>query len=361
MIRWLRILILSIAVAGVVAAGLWAFAGDRIILALAGRIAATNLAADRAASLPDGLHLAICGAGGPMPDPIRSGPCQLVIAGHQQFLVDAGGLGARNLTRMGFRTGAITAILLTHFHSDHIDGLGETLMLRWAGSANPAPTPVLGPPGVAAVVDGFNAAYALDSGYRTAHHGPAVMPPGGAGGRAETFAAPPPGEGVVVWDRDGVRITAFSVPHEPASPAVGYRFDYKGRSLVISGDTGPSPTVETFARGADLLAHEALAPKLIAVLEDAARAAGRDNIAKVMHDIPNYHTSPAQAAQLAARAGVKHLVFTHVIPPLPHPLLHRLFLEGVEGAYGGPADIAKDGDLYSLPAGGEAITLERLF
>ncbi|MFA5122080.1 MBL fold metallo-hydrolase [Zavarzinia sp.] len=358
--RFLRGLVSALVLLAVAGAAAWLIAGDRIVLALAARIAAANMAADRIAALPDGLHLVVCGAGGPMPDPVRSGPCQLVIAGRSAFMVDAGTGGARNLLRMGVRTGAITAILLTHFHSDHIDGLGEALMLRWTGAANKTPTPVYGPPGVETVVAGFDQAYSLDDHYRTAHHGPEVTPPGGAGGIAMPFPAPIGDQGVVVYDKDGVKITAFAVDHAPVEPAVGYRFDYKGRSLVISGDTKASPNVEKFATGADLLSHEALSPEMVGVLQGAADAAGRGNLGHVMHDILNYHTSPVQAAAIAARAGVRQLVFVHITPPLASRLLNSLFLRGVADAFSGAVDIARDGSVYSLPAGGETVTTDHL-
>ncbi|PWR18077.1 MBL fold metallo-hydrolase [Zavarzinia compransoris] len=361
MARVFRRLAVVAAVLAVGLAAVWFTAGDRLVLALAARMAGANMAADRAATLPDGLHLAVCGAGGPMPDALRSGPCQLVVAGTFAFMVDAGSMGARNLARMGFRNGGITAILLTHFHSDHIDGLGEAMMLRWTAGSNREPVPVYGPPGVEMVLEGFHQAYAQDAQYRTAHHGPDVMPPGGAGGVPKVFPEPQGDEGVVVFERDGVKITAFSVNYAPVHPAVGYRFDYKGRSLVVSGDTGPAPVLDKFAAGADLLAHEALAPALVAALAEAAEGAGRGNLAHVMHDIPDYHTTPAQAAALAARAGVKQLVLTHITPPLPSRLLDRVFLDGVAAVYDGPVTIARDGDLFSLPAGTTAIVTEHLF
>src|ERR1700760_3239309 len=149
---------------------------------------------DATAGLPDGLHVALCGTGSPLPDPTRAGPCTVVIAGQHIFVVDAGEGGARHISLMKIPNGRIEAAFLTHFHSDHIDGLGPMLLLRWTGNANTTPLPVYGPPGVERVVAGFDAAYALDSGYRTAHHGAGVAPPSGAGGTAMPFAIPPKGQ-----------------------------------------------------------------------------------------------------------------------------------------------------------------------
>ena len=125
-----------------------------------------------------------------------------------------------------WRPGRVDAVLLTHFHSDHVDGLGELAMLRWVSGANETRLPVIGPTGVVDVVSGFNHAYRQDAGYRTAHHGEAVAPPSGAGMTARSFEPPLAREAVLVWDDGGLRVQAFTVEHEPASPAVGYRFDY---------------------------------------------------------------------------------------------------------------------------------------
>src|SRR3546814_8698585 len=93
------------------------------------------------------------------------------------FVVDAGEGGARNISLMGLPNPRIRALFLTHYHSDHIDGLGPMMLMRWVASGNSSPLPVHGPEGVEAVIAGFNAAYAADNGYRTAHHGATVTPP----------------------------------------------------------------------------------------------------------------------------------------------------------------------------------------
>src|SRR5690606_14129000 len=119
--------------------------------------------------------------------------CTAVIAGKELFIVDAGSGAARNLGRMNLFPGRIDALLLTHFHSDHIDGMGELAMLRWTAGTHREPLPVLGPEGVQDVVDGFDRTYARDASYRTAHHGEDTAPPSGSGMRAEPFALPAPG------------------------------------------------------------------------------------------------------------------------------------------------------------------------
>jgi len=313
------------------------------------------------AALPDGLYAGLCGSGSPLPDPTRAGPCVFVIAGKHLYIVDAGEGSPRKLALMGLAPARIEAILLTHFHSDHIAGLGEMMLQRWVGGGHQDPTPVFGPPGVERVVAGFNDAYALDKGYRVAHHGARAVPPSGAGGVARPFAiAEGSDAGQVVLDRDGLTVTAFPVNHGPVHPAVGYRFDYRGRSLVVSGDTAPCPALEKYARGVDVLFHEGLQTEMVAILRDAAARHGQPGMAKILGDIPSYHTRPEDAARIAQEAGVRRLIFYHTIPPLPVSFLNAAFLGDAAKIYTGPITVAKDGTMVSLPAGGRLIKLEEL-
>jgi ribonuclease Z len=318
------------------------------------------LSADRIAALPDGLHVALCGAGGPMPSSNRSGPCVAVLAGRTLFVVDAGTNGARNLQSLiGWPPGRIAAVFLTHYHSDHIDGLGEMGLLRWVGGGQRDPLPLYGPEGLRDVAEGFDRAYRHDAGYRVAHHGPKVVPPEGAGFSPQPFDTPPAGEVRVLWDRDGARVSVFRVEHEPVRPAVGYRFDYGGRSVVVSGDTKKSDNLLAQARGVDLLVHEALSPKLVGILHDAAESAGNAGLAQIMTDIPDYHTTPVQAGELAQAAGARHLLFYHVVPPLRVPGLEGVFLEGVSDAYSGGVTLGRDGTTVSLPSGSKAVDVSQ--
>lgn len=327
----------------------------RIALAAVKRSLPARMSGDPVAELPDGLHAAIAGSGSPLPDPRRGNPCVAVIAGRRVFVVDAGEGASETLNRMQIGPEYIEAVLLTHFHSDHIGGLGSLAIQRWAAAAASAPMRVLGPPGVERVVAGYNEAYALDSGYRTAHHGEAVLPAAGAGLAAEPFAMPEGDDPVVVLEDDDVRITAFTVDHAPASPAVGFRFEARGRSLVISGDTSASSVLVRAAKGADLLVHDALSRELLGLAQDAARDAGLAGRAKIFADLPDYHASPAEAADSAREAGVGALVLTHIVPPLPLKSLEPVFLGDAAERFTGPLWIARDGDLFSLPAGSREV------
>ncbi|MEO9636297.1 MAG: MBL fold metallo-hydrolase [Parasphingorhabdus sp.] len=320
----------------------------------------TAVARDVLGDLPDGIHVALCGSGSPLPDPTRAGPCSAVVIDGKMFIVDVGGGAVRNLGLMGLSPGATEALLLTHFHSDHIDGLGELLLQRWAGGGRTSPLPVIAPEGVTAIVDGLNAAYAADVQYRIAHHGEATMAPTGAGGIAKPFVAPQGQEQLVVYDQAGITITAFSVGHEPVSPAVGYRFDYKGRSVVFSGDTVKMATVEQACNGCDLMVHEVLNAEMVGTLEAAFEKAGRKRLVKIMSDIPDYHTTPVEAAKTAKAAQAKMLVFSHIVPALPIDYLEGYFMEGVSDVYDGSVVLGKDGMLFSLPANKNSIEQDDL-
>jgi ribonuclease Z len=334
----------------------------RLGAAIIGGAFAARAGTDATSELPDGLHVALCGTGAPLPDPSRAGPCTAIIAGKHLFVVDAGDGAARNIALMGLPTGRVEAVFLTHLHSDHFDGLGPVMLMRWTGAAATRPLPVHGPPGVERVVAGFRAAYTLDAGYRTAHHGEAIAPPAGHGGEAMVFTPPPRGsnEQVTVYEGDRLRVTAFRVDHGPVDPAVGYRFDYKGRSVVVSGDTAASPALVANARGADILVHEALQPRLVEPMTRALAARGLERTAQITRDILDYHASPETAADHAQAAGVRHLLLTHVLPPLPFRSAYAGFLGDARRRFDGAMTVGEDGMMFSLPAGSDEIGFTRL-
>jgi len=345
----------------VLVAGTAALFQRQIGLALAKRIIDKRVAIDLAAEQPDGLHVGLCGTGCPMPDPKRAGPCVFVIAGKLLYVVDAGDGATRNMSLMGLQVGRINAILLTHFHSDHIAGLGEMMLVRWASVGNSHPVEVFGPQGVESVVEGFNRAYEQDKAYRVEHHGPEAVPPSGAGGVARPFTISEVEQTTqTIIERDGLTVTAFSVDHSPVFPAVGYRFDYKGRSVVISGDTVPSETVLKVSSGVDLLVHEGLQAKVVGIIHEAAVKHGQKNIAKITADIPSYHTTPEEAAKIAQEAGVRHLVFTHIIPPIPIAYLNAAFLGDAGKFYDGPITVGTDGLFFVMPADSDVIRIQKL-
>jgi len=248
-------------------------------------------------------------------------------------------------------------VLLTHFHSDHIGELGEARLQSWVAGRR-EPLAVYGPPGVQQVVDGFREAYAFDTQYRIAHHGAAAMPPAGGEAVAHTVDLPAPDAAAVVFEADGLRVTAFAVDHAPVVPAYGYRFDYRGRSVVISGDTKKSANLIQHAQGVDLLLHEALAARMIEPVTAYARAHDLTRWAKLTSDVITYHTTPVEAAEVAKAAKAHMLVFTHIVPPLPNFIARRMFLRGVSDAWDGKTVLGKDGMHFTLAPGTGAVRVD---
>lgn len=336
-----------------ISAAAWGFR-DRLLLAGLDRAYRLGIAAQGLPQLPDGLHVGLCGAGSPMPDPGRVGPCVAVLAGSHLFVVDSGPGSTRTLALMGLPPARAEAVFISHFHSDHIGDLGELMLQHWAGGAARRPLDIYGPVGVDRVVQGFEGAYALDRDYRLRHHAPNVVPPSGFGGAPHPFAIDPAGSPTLVLQAPNLKVWAFAVDHRPAEPAVGYRFEYKDRVLVISGDTASTPALQRAARGADVLVHEALSPILVAMQRQAALAAGRGNLAAILHDIPSYHSTPEAAADTAQRAGVRYLLLDHIVPPTP-AILDSAFLGDARARFAGPLRVGQDGDFLSMPAGSHEI------
>ncbi len=250
------------------------------------------------------MVITLLGTGSPMPSPDRAGPATLISAGGKHYLVDAGRGVLMRLAAAGLGATNLTAVLLTHLHSDHITDLNDVITTRWVMTIPPAePTPLLivGPVGTRTVVDHLLASLDHDIGYRLAHH--------------EDLEAPPQ---VVVQEVDNgpvdlgagvggeVAISCAPTDHRPVDPTVGYRLAHSGVAVVVAGDTVPCEGLDRLCAGADALVHTAIRKDIIAQL----------NIARML-DTLDYHSSPAQAAQTAARAGVGTLVLTHYVPPFP--------------------------------------------
>ena len=297
---------------------------------------------------PD-LHVVLCGTGSPLADASRAAACTAIVAGGELILVDVGPGSWEVVDLVNLPAAALSAVLLTHFHSDHIGDLGEATTQSWI-AGRPRPLDVYGPPGTARVVQGFQEAYAADVGYRVAHHGDATLPRAAAGAVAHEVAlGAEPTADATVFERGGLRVTMFRVDHAPIDPAVGYRFDYGGRSVVLSGDTRKSASVLEHARGADILIHEALQPDMVLRVPRVAEGLGLTRVAKLAGDIVNYHTSPVEAAEVARDAGVSRLVLTHLVPAPGNVLTRRLFLRGVGDVYTGEVTLGEDGAEFRLP------------
>jgi ribonuclease Z len=358
---WIALAVLVL----IVGAAAIAVQNGRLQQALFARAAEQVIRSDNAALLnDDALRVAVCGSSAPLPSPQRAKACVAVIAGGKYYLVDVGPESVENLMLWGLPLDRIGGVLLTHFHSDHIGDLGELNLQTWA-QGRPAPLAVYGGSGVEQVVAGFNQAYGLDQGYRTAHHTAKMMPAQTWPMIARPVPLPEPATAAkdrtaVVLEQGGLRITAIEVNHAPVAPAYAYRFDYKGRSVVVSGDMSAHPPLVQASEGADLLMSEAIARDMIRTMGATAREAGRPRVAAIMHDIQSYHISPQEAADIANRAKVQLLVFYHLLPAPDNPLTRRVFAQGVREVRQGDWTLADDGSLYTLPIGSDEIRIGRI-
>lgn len=312
----------------------------------------------------DALRVAVCGSSAPLPSTRRAKACVAVMAGGKFYVVDVGPESVENLMLWGLPLNKIGGVLITHFHSDHIGDLGELNLQTW-GPGRPAPLDVYGGPGIEQVVAGFNQAYAQDQVYRTAHHTAKVMRPETWPMVAHPVAlngpeTPAKDRTAVVLDDGAVKITAIEVNHAPVAPAYAYRFDYKGRSVVITGDmTAHKPLIKA-AQGADILLSEAIARDMVRTMGAAAKEVDRPWVATIMHDIQSYHVSPQEAADIANQSKVKLLVFYHLLPAPDNLLTRRVFAQGVREVRKDGWTLAEDGSLYTLPIGSTEVRIGRV-
>lgn len=242
------------------------------------------------------IEVTLLGTGSPIPDPERAGPSTLARAGDQMFLIDCGRGVLQRLAAVGSGANQLSALLLTHLHSDHIADLGDVIITRWVSTFTPEapPLPIIGPPGTAEVVDATLRAFGHDIGYRIAHHADLTGPP-----RVEVHEY----TDAVVWDHGGVQIRVAPTDHRPVTPTIAFRIEHGGASVVAAGDTVPCPSLDALAAGAGALVHTVIRKDLIELLQQQR-----------IRDICDYHSSVQEAAATATRAGVGILILTHYVP-----------------------------------------------
>jgi ribonuclease Z len=276
------------------------------------------------------FKVTLLGTASPAPRAERFGPSTLVEAGDQKLLFDAGRGVPIRLRQLNVPIGRVTALFITHYHSDHTSGIPDVWLTGWLSAPygrRTAPFRVIGPVGAKALMSNLEKAYALDIKIRIEDE---KLPHEGIATVVEEFD-----KDGVVYDNNGVKVIAFAVEHGAAiKPAVGYRIEYKGRSVTLSGDTRYDENVVKHGTGADLLIHEvgAARPELLASSVPVQR-------------IIAHHTTPREAGLVFSRAKPKMAAYTHIVllssEKIPEPTLDEVVAE-TRQTYGGPLVVGED-------------------
>jgi ribonuclease Z len=275
------------------------------------------------------FRVTLLGTGVPTPRPERFGPSTLIEAGKQKLLVDAGRGATIRLYQIGVPIGRIDVVLLTHYHSDHTVGIPDMWLTGWLQShfaTRTKPFRVIGPAGAKTLMSHLERAYALDIKIRMEDE---RLPAEGVAVEVEEFD----GE-CTVYEKDGLRVIAFEVDHGAAiKPAYGYRFEYGGRVVVISGDTRYCENAVKFGIGADLLIHE------VAIVRP--ELASEPFIQRIMA----HHTTAREAGTIFERTKPKLAAFTHLVFPateqIPPTSVDELIAE-TRKTYRGPLEVGED-------------------
>ncbi len=263
----------------------------------------------------------LLGTGTPAPVMNRFGPSILVEAGGQKLLFDAGRGALQRLTQAKIEWRDVQGVFLTHLHSDHVVGFPDLWLTGWLTSRREAPLLVWGPNGTKKMMSHLQQAYEYDIGIRVADD---RASPAGVVILAEDIAAG------FVYEKGGLKVMAFDVDHAPVQPAFGYRIDYAGHSVVLSGDTRFSENLIRHAEGVDLLVHEVVVP------ETYRRAGMAPELAR---GIIAHHTTPEQAGEVFARTKPKLAVYSHIARPTA---TEQELIASTRKTYAGPLEIGED-------------------
>lgn len=301
-------------------------------------------AQDATPSSGDKIRVILLGTrGGPTFDPQRSGISTLIEAGPEKLLFDAGRSLTTGMARLGINPADVTKVFLTHLHSDHIVSLPELFLFPWASEGRRVPLQVWGPAGTRAMFRHLEEAFAFD--IRIRRDGDEKFPPDGIRVLATDIR-----EGTV-YESAGVKVTAFLVDHGPVKPAFGYRIDYRGHSVAISGDTKPSENLVKFTAGVDLLIHEVGQSK-----QDPALRGPPDELPansrltrRQRKTIADHHTDGTEAGTVFQRVKPKLAVFSHFNQ---NPATLAL----VRQNYAGPVEFGED--LMTIDVG-DAVDIRR--
>lgn len=280
------------------------------------------------------IRVTLLGTGAPPPVMNRFGPSTLIEAGGEKLVFDAGRGNLQRLVQAKVDLKSIHALFLTHLHSDHVVGISDMFLTGWLIGQRETPFRVWGPRGTKDMMAHLERAFEFDIRIRLYDDRP---PPQGIVVRAEDI------QQGVAYEQNGVKVTAFDVDHRPVHPALGYRIDYAGRSVVLSGDTKFSENLIRFAQGADLVVHSVAAPEVV----------GRGRPPERAKAILDHHTMPEEAGTVFARVRPKLAVFSHIV--LPHATAQDL-IPATRKNYAGPLELGEDLDVIEV---GDTVTLHR--
>lgn len=286
------------------------------------------------------FEIILIGTGTPLPSQDRCGAANVALGTEAAILIDLGWGASRKLMASGVTLDRINHLFFTHLHSDHITDLPDFLMMRWTAAGSTHPLHIYGPQRTREMVEGFRAGLNPDVRYRIDHHGDLLDP------RAMdciVHEIPATSDATFVATVGDLTVSAFEVDHEPVKPALGFRVERAGASVVFSGDTKRCDALVRAARGADVLVSEALHTGMMTARVNLLRGAGQARLAGLLTDAMNYHAPTHDVAAMARDAGVGKLVLTHLLPPIPNdgPLTEQ-FIEGMSEIYAGPIVLGRD-------------------
>ena len=290
----------------------------------------------------ESIYVYTVGTASPMPgERVQTGTAVLV-NGHF-FMFDVGDGVVRQAENMSLPLDRLDGVFITHYHSDHFMDLASLVSRSWLMGRS-QDLHLYGPDGTDSINQSMKGYLHLENKHRVDHHGQEIMD------LSKVHAIPHEFKNVqngkeVIYEQDGIKITAFDVNHEPIEPAVGYAIEYKGKKVVISGDTKKNNLVLEMAQDADLLLHEVILNSLLQQMSATLGKRGMARNAKIIHDIQDYHTTPAEVAEIAATANVKKLVLHHFAPAPDFLVLKNLYKKEL-GGYDGPIIFSNDGDLF---------------
>ena len=315
--------------------------------------ALSNIAAP-VSQLPeeDSLTAVVCGSRSPINDPNRAEACILVQAGDQIFIFDTGNGSAQNLHNWNMPWNRLEGIFYTHLHSDHISDIADFHQGTWINGQRSSKQKVFGPEGVQLLTDGIELAYTKDYFFRNEHHGDVIAPLNIVGFDTHTVNLNNP----VLIDNEDLKITAYSVSHDPVDPALGYRIDYKGRSISISGDTIYDQNLVNNSKDADVLFHESMSLEILDLINANAKATGNMVAEIVTVDILDYHTPILEVVKAAKDANVRHLVFYHHLPAPRNQIMEEVMYRGVDEIMQ-EWTASNDGTMIILPIDSEEIII----